>query len=59
MNTHIKGDQYVRVTVEVPKNLSEKQKDLLRQFEEESGDKNYQKRRGFLNKLKTMFGGNE
>ena len=59
LNTHIKGDQYVRVTVEVPKNLSEKQKDLLRQFEEESGDKNYQKRRGFLNKLKTMFGGNE
>jgi molecular chaperone DnaJ len=59
LNTHIKGDQYVRVTVEVPKNLSDKQKDLLRQFEEESGDKNYQKRRGFLNKLKTMFGGNE
>jgi molecular chaperone DnaJ len=29
-----KGDEYVRVNVEVPKNLSEHQKDILKKFEE-------------------------
>lgn len=51
-----RGDQYVRVTVEVPKNLSPKQKDLLREFESSAEDKNYQKRRTFFEKLKNMFG---
>ncbi|MBR5500579.1 MAG: molecular chaperone DnaJ, partial [Clostridia bacterium] len=32
-----RGDQYVRVTVEVPKRVSEKQKELLRSFDEMSG----------------------
>jgi molecular chaperone DnaJ len=32
-----RGDQYVEVTVEVPKHLSQKQKDLLEQFARESG----------------------
>ena len=50
-----RGDQYVRVVIEVPKNLSQKQKDLLRQFDGSTGDKNYQKRKGFFDKLKGMF----
>lgn len=50
-----RGDQYVRVVIEVPKNLSQKQKDLLRQFDGTTGDKNYQKRKGFFDKLKGMF----
>ncbi len=44
------------MTVEVPKNLSQKQKDLLRDFESSAEDKNYQKRRSFFEKLKNMFG---
>ena len=32
-----RGDQYVRVSVEVPKKLSEKQKELLREFDQLSG----------------------
>jgi molecular chaperone DnaJ len=32
-----KGDQYVEVAVEVPKRLSQKQKELLEQFARESG----------------------
>ena len=50
-----RGDQYVRVTVEVPKNLSSKQKELLQEFEGTGEDKNYQKRRSFFDKLKDMF----
>ncbi len=34
VNGRGRGDQYVRVNVEVPKNLSDKQKKLLREFEE-------------------------
>ncbi len=51
-----RGDQYVRMTVEVPKNLSQRQKALLREFESEAEDKNYQKRRNFFGKIKDMFG---
>lgn len=35
LNARGKGDQLVRVKVEVPRKLSEKQKELLRQFDEE------------------------
>ncbi|MBQ3264252.1 MAG: molecular chaperone DnaJ [Ruminococcus sp.] len=50
------GDQYVRVVIEVPKNLNSKQKELIRQFDTAIGDKNYQKRKGFMDKLKDIFG---
>ena len=33
-----RGDQYVRVNVQVPKNLTEKQKELLKQFAETLGE---------------------
>ena len=51
-----RGDQYVRVVIEVPKNLSSKQKQLIREFEDSTGEKNYQKRKGFMDKLKDLFG---
>jgi len=47
-----KGDLVFRVNVEVPKNLSEKQKQLLRDFAEECGQKNYTKRQSFFKKFK-------
>lgn len=50
-----KGDQYVKVMVEVPKNLTNKEKELLQQFEQQTGDANYKKRHGFFDKLKDMF----
>ena len=55
VNGRGKGDLIVRVTVEIPKNLNGKQKDLLRQFEESMGERNYQKRQGFFEKLKDLF----
>ena len=50
-----RGDQYVRMTIEVPKNLSSKQKELLQEFDKSAEEKNYQKRKGFFDKLKEMF----
>ena len=47
-----RGDQYVRVNIEVPKNLSDKQKKLLREFEETSTDENQVKRKSFWDKVK-------
>ncbi len=51
-----RGDQYVQITVEIPKNLSKKQKEILKDFESSSGEKNYQKQKSFFSKLKDMFG---
>ncbi|MBQ9679133.1 MAG: molecular chaperone DnaJ [Ruminococcus sp.] len=50
-----RGDQFVRVVIEVPKNLSGKQKELIRELDAATGDKNYQKRKGFMDKLKDLF----
>ena len=47
-----RGDQYVKVRVEVPSNLSSKQKELLREFEE---DKNYKQKKSFMDKAKEFF----
>ena len=50
-----RGDQYVQVTVEVPKNLNKRQKELLAELDNASDDKNYQKRKSFFSKLKDLF----
>lgn len=50
-----RGDQYVRMTIEVPKNLSAKQKDLIRQFDTTTTEKNYARRKTFFDKLKRLF----
>lgn len=47
-----KGDLMVTVVVEVPKNLSGEQKELLRKFAESCGEKNHQKKSGFFENLK-------
>ncbi|MEE1224155.1 MAG: molecular chaperone DnaJ [Clostridia bacterium] len=47
-----RGDQYVTVTVEVPKNLSSKQKELLKEFDE---DKNYKQKKSFAEKMKEFL----
>ena len=49
------GDLLVRVTVETPVKLSEKQKELLRTFEAHETPGNQPKKKGFLDKLKGLF----
>lgn len=46
------GDEYVTVTIEVPKNLNEKQKELLREFDV---DCSYVKKDSFKDKMKKFF----
>ena len=51
-----RGDQYVKVNIEVPKKLTEKQKSLLREFAEISSDDNHEQRKSFFNKMKDALG---
>ena len=57
LNGRGRGDQYVRVSVEVPKHLSDKQKQLLRDFEASATDENQSARKGFWDKVKDAFKG--
>ena len=51
-----KGDQYVRVKVEVPKKLTEKQKALLEEFAMEMGEhQDKDDKKGFFGKMKDAF----
>lgn len=50
-----KGDQYVRVTIEIPRNLTQKQKELIRELDGQTNNKNYTKRNSFFDKIKNVF----
>ena len=50
-----RGDQYVTVVVETPTRLTREQKDLLRKFEEATGENAHPKRKSFFDKLKENF----
>ena len=50
-----RGDQMVKINVEVPKNLNKKQKEALQAFEDTLEEKNYEKRKSYIDKIKDMF----
>ena len=50
-----KGDLIFRVRVEIPKRLTDKQRELLRQFDENSTGKEYEQKKSFLDKVKDLF----
>ena len=50
-----RGDEYVKVIIEVPKNLSQSQKDILRQFDTACEGKNYKNQKTFFDKMKDLF----
>ena len=50
-----KGDQLVKVVIEIPRNLSDEQKSLLSKFESLSSSKNYQKKKSFFDRIKKLF----
>lgn len=56
INGRGRGDQFVRVAVEVPKHLSSKQKDLLKEFDAIGNGKCYEKKKTFLDKVMAGFG---
>ena len=43
------------MVIEVPKNLDSKSIDLLKEFDAHTNDKNYGKRKGFFEKVKSLF----
>ena len=52
----LRGDHTCRFILEVPSYLDDRQKEVLRQFEESMSEKNYQKRSGFFKKVKDFLG---
>ena len=52
LNSTRRGDQIIQIEVEIPKNLNEKQKSILREFEDSLGNNNNSKKKSFLDKLK-------
>ena len=51
-----RGDEYVKLKVLTPKNLSSRQKKLLREFEDGGSDsKNNPEKKSFFDKLKDLF----
>ena len=52
-----RGDMYVELAVETPKNLNAKQRELLKQFAEEGGDNISPESQGFLDKAKKFWDG--
>ena len=57
--THLRGngrgDLYVSAVVEIPKKLTEKQKDLLRQFDGMVSGSQYEKKKSFFDRVKDAF----
>ena len=50
-----RGDLYITAVVEIPKKLTEKQKDLLRQFEGTASERQYEKKKSFFDRVKDAF----
>ncbi len=51
-----RGDQLVTVKVEVPKKLSQRQKDLLKEFSDLSQEETHPEHKGFFEKVRELFG---
>jgi molecular chaperone DnaJ len=49
------GDELVQILIEIPKKLSDRQRELLREFSESEDDKVMPQRKGFMDKLKEVF----
>ena len=56
VRSHRMGDELVQVLVEIPKKLTEKQKQLLREFSTTEDGSAMPQRKGFLDKLKDVLG---
>ncbi len=50
-----KGDLLLNIKVEIPKRLNNKQKELLREFDGITTDKEYDGRKGFMDRVRELF----
>ena len=53
------GDLYIQVEVEIPKNLTKRQRELLEEFRKSSSDDNHPDSTGFFARVKDLFGSRE
>jgi len=53
------GDLYIQVDVEIPKNLTKKQREILEEFRKAAGDANHPDSAGFFSRVKDLFGSRE
>ncbi len=51
------GDMYIQTTVETPRSLTKRQKELLREFEEISNEKTNPESSGFFSRVKELWDG--
>jgi molecular chaperone DnaJ len=56
LRTSARGDQLVRIFVEVPTRLTDRQRELLEQFATETGHDVSPQSKSFLDKLRDLFG---
>lgn len=49
------GDQYVRIVVELPRDLTREQKQILKSFDEKTTEKNYKTKKSFFDRVKDLF----
>jgi molecular chaperone DnaJ len=56
LGSYGRGDQLVRILVEVPTKLTNEQKDLLKRFESIQADTTHPMHHGFFEKMKNLFG---
>jgi molecular chaperone DnaJ len=57
LRSKVQGDMYIQVDVETPKNLTNKQRQLLEEFERESHKGTSPESQGFFAKVKEFFEG--
>ena len=55
LGSNNKGDLIFKVRVETPRRLTEKQRELLRQFDGDDNGKQYYQRKTFIDKVKELF----
>ena len=56
LNGRGRGDQFVKMNIEIPRSLSSKQKKAVKDISDLLNDKNYSGTRSFKDKLKKLFG---
>jgi len=57
LRSKTRGDMYIQVEIETPKNLTRKQKDILKEFEKASSDQTNPESSGFFSRVKEFFDG--
>jgi len=56
LGSYGRGDQLVKVIVEVPSKLTQEQRDLLKRFDETGGESAHPMHHSFFEKVKNLFG---